>query len=247
VGDRLGVERFWMAGFIEARNQKEFSQEVLPNHQWRGFLRAESDWTLLRSQGYRIRIPVAYFHESGHATAGMFVDGESPTHEIWDGVYRNVHLNALESGILFESQGPLQWFVDARSQFYFYSRNTPEARNLQSSLGGGASLAMEGRWNMDEKNGLFVSGFARVLGEGADRVKTAVNFWGITGIEKRTVDYPIIARVWSVSVATGYVRYIQTARREIALFGQYFEGYPGGYADSRQHERRFAVGLGLGI
>ncbi|HSQ41291.1 MAG TPA: hypothetical protein VLM37_03315 [Fibrobacteraceae bacterium] len=243
IGDHLGEEHLWAGGFVELRNEEEFHEEILPNHQWRGYLRIESDWHAFGNWG----LSLAFFHESAHATAGMFDDGKSPYHAIWDGVYRNLNLNALESGVRWKTGQRLTILTEIRGQAYVYSRNTPEAANLQKTWSLGWTAAWELRWHFDSLNTLWASVYGRQIREGERKVSTQVHFQEGDSIVVQTVDYPVMAETWSVSLAAGYQRSIPRWHRDINLYVHWIQGQPGGYADSRQRVHWLGLAAGIGF
>jgi len=244
AGDRFTVGGFDIGGFVETRNEPQFNQGVLPNHNWRGFVSALYSFPIIRDMQFSTILFTGIEHESSHATMGIVEETRDPYAMIYDHKYRKHSINGIQFGaqlVMFDQVNRLA--LQARGILYFCSKNTPELPGLDLTQSGGMSLGGVYRHLFGRRIGCFVSAHGRLIFRGSAERSEEVYVEDGDGMALRRLSYPIMNRIGTVNLQAGLTMPLFEARRFFDVYVKYLYGNIYGYVDSR--DKRHVVALGM--
>jgi hypothetical protein len=247
IGETFQKHFFLIGGLIEVRNEPRFNEDLLPNHNWRGFGFAGFQYPVTHKEPFSLILQSRYEHESAHATMGIAEPTKKAYEQIYDKNYRNIDLNGIHfisSLLTIKNKSLLQ--LRMGYQFYFLSKNTPELPNLQKTFSNGFSLQSEFQYKFDQFLNVFISIHDRFIMDGKDQSTGDIYFNNNHSLEKINSMYPIINQINTLSISFGITHPLKNSRKAISIYVQYLHGNIYGYVDSRENRSLFSVGVLFG-
>lgn len=245
LGDRLRIGNFSLGGFMEVRNEERFHEEYLPNHNWRGVVRFAHEQVFVKGGWGSLTIPLAFQHESAHASMGIEGPTRSAFEMIYDGNYRNVNRNGFSTGAVYQFQGPVYLILQGFYTRYLFSRNAPEAADTHLTEGNAMQFGAELRLPMgSRKLAACASAYYRQEFESDETKISTIYYDSDTGPVALKVNYSPLQRTRTISALLG-LRYSWNVR-PVMLYSTWTFGNQGGFVDSRAETYRVAMGIQLG-
>jgi hypothetical protein len=245
IGDALAINGFALGGFLEARNEKRFHQGALPNHNWRGFAFLNYAHSFSVTEEASPGIIVGFEHESAHPSGGFYEENDEAYEMIYDGLYRNINLNALRVSPFLRIAPRFTFLFRADYYLFLFSKNTPELHDTALTHGHGISGGIDFIYPYTNAFAFFISVFSRHIFESErhrsdwiyrDQHGTVVQSWE---------EYPMLNSVTTYSLKAGILVREIAQGRKLAVFARILYGNPYGFIDSREHRLMFAVGVEL--
>ncbi len=244
VGDALSMGNATIGGFVEIQNETRFDEGLLPNHRWRGVLSGTVSCVLRDHMQQKLLLFTGLEHESSHATMGIVESTEDPYEMIFDHRYRRCMLNALPLGLSYEAYDRIQRFViRGYGAWYFLSKNTPELDEKTVGNSGGFAASALYRYQIGKRIGLFFSVHERFLFRGPRLHKGTVYVDENGELSAKTLDYPVVNRISTFSIASGVSLPLFRSRRLLSVYLRFLHGNLYGYVDSRDIRSRISVGM----
>ena len=243
IGDILRFHYFSVGGMFEARNEKRFNQDILPNHNWRGVGTIEIPLPLFHPEASHLSFSAGISHESAHPTMGIQEPTEKAYELIYDGVYRRMILNSADIAGTFLSSNPgNRFFAGLRYNFYFLSKNTPELAGSTLGLSNGFSVGAEDHFLFKTNMDFYISIIDRIILK-SNATDHGYVFEGndnaLSAVER---NYPVIARVNTIVFKTG-ILFSFRGLREVGPYCRLLYGNSYGFIDSR--DNRLVVSFGI--
>ncbi len=241
AGDIFGYGKISAGGMVEIRNEERFNQKFLPNHNWRGYAFIYHN-SYFRHYHSPVIVSAGFEHESAHPTMGLNEGSNGAYEKIYDGTWRNINLNSFKTRLSYIS-GPVGFTGDL--QFYFNSRNTPELANNKLTWSEGVSGGIDYRYYLTPGIDLYVSLFDRYIFESRKKIVADIYLDTSSGVETRTINYPVINNVNTVTLKCGVIFHNIIPDRKLSLFIRLLYGNIYGFVDSR--EKRSVLSAGIEI
>jgi hypothetical protein len=244
VGDILYFKRFIIGGMIEARNEKRFNQQLLPNHNWRGVGKIDVSLKKFNIKSSLLSTSVSLCHESAHPTMGVKEPTTKAYELIYDDVYRRMILNSIGISGHFSNTGNKNTFSSrADYNFYFLSKNTPELPGSKLDFSSGFSAGAENKYRFANNLNFNVSIFDRLIfkSNAADRGYVYKGN-GESLVDTLTL-YPVISEINTIVLKSGLSISFNGSRREAGVYIKLLYGNPYGFIDSR--DKRFVSSIGI--
>jgi len=242
LGDTFGSERFFFGGMVEIRNESRFNQGILPNHNWRGFLSINYDFSLADS-GQMLILTPGFEHESAHPTMGLNDGNDRAYDKIYDGTYRNINLNSFTLKLSSSTGSGYSLILNGGTQFYFKSRNTPELPVNDLTWTGGFSGGFELRYPVWRNANFFISGFDRYIFRSRKKAEGNIYYDTPSAVQTRFEDYPVINNTNTISAKTGFVFSGLVPERIVSVYFGILYGNSYGFVDSREKRTVFSLGI----
>lgn len=246
LGDYLYYQGFYIGGFLEARNEKRFSNVFLPNHNWRGYGLIGYEHDVISTSRQSVNLAISYEHESAHPTMGMNDATDEVYQKIYDDRYRNINLNSLMLGARYILVDPsIQFKIDYH--FYFLSRNTPELPAFDLTFSHGIDLGLEYTKKFTENDSIYLSSFYGIVFTGpkeiTDDIYTNNEQTGKPAITR--ISYPVINYTYTISLQSGYRHFVLTSNHYINVYVRILYGNIYGFVDSRDKRLQGSIGIGI--
>ena len=242
LGDTFGYGNFLSGGMADIRNESRFNREIIPNHNWRGFLFLYFNYPRNYDKDTS-RLTFGYEHESAHPTGGLIDDTGEAYARIYDGTYRNINMNSFLLRLSRSYGTGYDLTFTGDTQFYFYGRNTPELPVNKLTWSEGVSGSLEFRYPVSDNTGFFISLFDRYIFQGRKKIKANIYTGTDSGVETVYRDYPVINNVNTLSVKTGVVAGNIIPGRYISLYCGFLYGNICGFVDSRDTRTVYSIGI----
>lgn len=243
IAERISLKWFSLGGLIEVRNEKRFNQEILPNHNWRGVVRAEFLLKDIKWNTLETGFITGLYHESAHPTMGIVVETDNAYEKIYDKTYRWMVLNAANFGNrVSRSFMPGNLTAELFYHFYFMSKNTPELSGGVLTQGHGLSGGMQFDCDVGKAGAAYLSLYGRFIFDSRMKATGEVYSEDHSVLTLKETTYPVIHRSGTFSLKAGLNRKITPGLR-IGLFTGFLYGHPLGFIDSRDIRRNFSLGF----
>ena len=243
AGDLIPIGMAAVGGFVEVRNEPRFNRGLFPNHNWRGYIRGLVAQSIIRQLQMSLDVYGGLVHESAHATMGIVESTDDPFAMVYDHQYRKSILNGVPAGlqlVMFDECSRL--VVQGTGVWYFMSKNTPELPGLETSCSGGLAVSALYRYLFGKKLSLFLSLHDRYIFRGPERRTGDLYYPGESNPVLKPVDFPVINRANTFTVAGGVSLPLFQSRRRVDFFVRYLYGHVYGYVDSRENRSQAAIG-----
>ncbi|PKL39224.1 MAG: hypothetical protein CVV44_10200 [Spirochaetae bacterium HGW-Spirochaetae-1] len=245
IGEHISFWNLYLGAFLESRNEKRFSQGILPNHNWRGFASLYYGHAVLDDDVQKLSFYGGFEHESAHPTMGFYEHNDSAYEMIYDNLYRNINLNSMLLRGRFVWKKIIEMAIIFDYQFYFCSKNTPELHNTDLSQSHGLSAGFDIAYSVSGSWRVFLSVFDRCIFRGYAERDDDIYFNDGGSVVTRTVSYPVINNVNTVVVKAGMLYEWKAVGRSVGLYGKMLYGNIFGFVDSRERRLQFYCGLEL--
>ncbi|MDO5576343.1 MAG: hypothetical protein Q4F84_04635 [Fibrobacter sp.] len=247
IGQQFFVKRLYFGGMVEIRNEPRFNQKVFPNHNWRGTaVLGYSVWSYANETKYpdSIELYIDLFHESAHPTMGIAEETRNAHELIYDHQYRTMMLNSFNCAAAYVKSFPHS-FISAqmRLNFYFLSKNTPELDGDALTQGYGFDAGVQWNQNLSAKNSVYVSFHNRLIAKSKNEAKGKVYFGNGIQLTEKTLSYPSINQVYTISLKTGFNHSFGKTGANFGVFTHFIHGNPYGFVDSR--DKRSVLRFGI--
>ena len=244
VGDLIMVRRVLIGGMVEARNEARFNQALLPNHNWRGLCRVETDLFARSLDRTRLALRVNLSHESAHATMGIRESTQKALELIYDDVYRQMILNALSlSGSVYYTSAQAGFLTRVDGHFFFLSKNTPEFTGSRLGFGSGFSFGLEYFYHLIHHTHCYVSLHDRFVLQCRATDEGYLHTGNNDSLKNELTSYPIINKINTLVVKGGISIGLGTTSKALDFYVRVLYGGIYGFVDSR--DIRLMTSLGF--
>lgn len=240
LGDSFGTDNINAGGMVDIRNESRFNQKVFPNHNWRGFAYIYYNFQELFKS---LPLSAGFEHESAHPTMGFNEGNDNAYDKIYDGTYRNINLNSFLMRFNYMAGSGYSITFTGDMQFYFLSRNTPENPVNELTWSEGISGGMDFIYPVTSCAGIYFSVFDRYIFRGSKKVTADIYYDSDTGIDKRSVSYPLINSVNTVSARLGIIFGNMITDRKLNIYFGIMDGNIYGFVDSREKRTVYSIGI----
>lgn len=245
IGEFIRFGNLCISGFLEARNEKRFHQEALPNHNWRGFGSITYSYAFAESPACAVYAETGYEHESAHSTMGMRRSTNDAYEMIYDDQYRNINLNSVPVVFNFSYSPNSSITIRAKAgyRFYFQSENSPELSNNDRTYSHGLSGGIECICAVTAGMQAYISLYDRYIFEGRRMSRDMVYYNENNAVVARYTRYPIINDVNTIACRAGLLVAGTGWSHTINIYGRMLYGNIYGLVDSRERRLVFAAGV----
>ncbi len=241
LGETFGYGNFSFGAMADIRNEKQFNSEIIPNHNWRGFLFLYFTTPLnsILTNKEKITLTCGIEHESAHPTGGLNDAAGGAYDRIYDGTYRNINMNSLMTRL----SGSYSYFTFTGDAQFYYGRNTPELPVNKLTWSEGVSGSVEFRYPVKGDCFFFISLFDRYIFQGGEKTSGNIYFDTDSGTIARYTEYPVINNINTVSIKTGLLFGEIIPFRNISVYCGFLYGSIYGFIDSREKRAVYSIGI----
>lgn len=243
IGDSFTIPRVSLGAMIEVRDEEQFNQAALPNHDWRGFFSVYGRFEIFSGNDSLTLVETGYEHESAHPIAGLTEPYRNLYDTIYDGTYRSINLNSAMLRVRHSAGDGYALNLMFDTQLYFFSRNTPELSCGDLGWSGGVSGGAEIILPVTPLMEVFFSVFDRYIFRGPVEKKGPV--WEKQGGSFVQVErlYPVMNEVNTVTARTGIMLVDIVPGWTISVYCGFLHGNMFGFTDSRDTRNVYSAGI----
>lgn len=240
LGDSFGTGNINAGGMVDIRNESRFNQKLLPNHNWRGFAFIHYSLPELVKE---LPLTMGFEHESAHPTMGFNEGNDCAYDKIYDGTYRNINLNSFMMRFNYLAGSDYIMAFTGDVQYYFLSRNTPENPVNELTWSEGVSGGVDFIYPITHGADIYLSVFDRYIFRGQRKVTADIYYDSDSGVDKRSVSYPLINSVNTVSARIGFTFRDIITDRKVDIYCGILYGNIYGFVDSREKRTIYSIGI----
>ncbi len=242
LGDMFRFDYLSFGAMAEIRNESRFNQKILPNHNWRAFTFIYLEDFIDFNKGM-LGLTTGFEHESAHPTMGLNEGNDTAYDKIYDGTYRNINLNSFLLRLCGRTDKEKSVTFNLDTQFYFYSRNTPELPVNKLTWSEGISGGIDFKFNLHRDTDFFISLYDRYIFRSRKNVYGNIYYNSPSGVETHYVEYPVINQINTISIKTGLIFNDLIIDRKLLIYSGFLYGNIFGFVDSREKRTVYSIGI----
>ncbi|MCX7679944.1 MAG: hypothetical protein N2316_12120 [Spirochaetes bacterium] len=245
IGDSLKWNNLTCGGFIEIRNEKRFSECILPNHNWRGYAFFNYTFPIDMLNQINTNLAVGAEHESAHPSGGLYEANDEAYEMVYDGLYRNINLNALTISPIVRFTFGCDFLIRLDYLLFLFSKNTPELHDPSVTHGHGISGGLNAFFPITVSTSFFISCFGRYIAKSNETRSDWIYYDQNDTVVQLFEKYPILNSSVTLCMKIGFFIHDVFHTRNLSLFTRMLYGNPYGFIDSR--EKRLVLAIGIEI